>query len=237
MNKQKTLMIRDLPETARPYERCLDSGPEVLSDIELLAVLLRSGTQGCSALELAGKILKLCPYEDGLGGLLRLTVPELRGVTGIGPVKAVQISCLGELSRRIARKQHIRRPQFPDAQSVAEYYMENLRHCEQEHVLCMLLDTRNRLLGEEEISKGTVNQSLFSSRELYITALSYHAVHVILVHNHPSGDVTPSREDIEVTRQAFEAGELIGIRLLDHIIVGDRQYISLRSTCGDLFTV
>ena len=237
MNKQKTLMIRDLPETARPYERCLDSGPEVLSDIELLAVLLRSGTQGCSALELAGKILKLCPYEDGLGGLLRLTVPELRGVTGIGPVKAVQISCLGELSRRIARKQHIRRPQFPDAQSVAEYYMENLRHCEQEHVLCMLLDTRNRLLGEEEISKGTVNQSLFSSRELYITALSYHAVHVILVHNHPSGDVTPSREDIEVTRQAFEAGELIGIRLLDHIIVGDRQYTSLRSTCGDLFTV
>ena len=230
-------MIRDLPETARPYERCLDSGPEVLSDIELLAVLLRSGTQGCSALELAGKILKLCPYEDGLGGLLRLTVPELRGVTGIGPVKAVQISCLGELSRRIARKQHIRRPQFPDAQSVAEYYMENLRHCEQEHVLCMLLDTRNRLLGEEEISKGTVNQSLFSSRELYITALSYHAVHVILVHNHPSGDVTPSREDIEVTRQAFEAGELIGIRLLDHIIVGDRQYTSLRSTCGDLFTV
>ena len=229
-------MMRDLPEKARPYERCLDSGPEVLSDMELLAVLLRSGTQGCSALELAGKILKLCPYEEGLGGLLRLSIPELQQVSGVGPVKAVQISCLGELSRRIARKQRMRRPQFPDARSVAEYYMENLRHCEQEHVLCMLLDTRNRLLGEEEISKGTVNQSLFSARELYITALSYHAVHVILVHNHPSGDAAPSKEDIGITRQAFEAGELIGIRLLDHIIVGDRQYTSLRSDHAELFT-
>ena len=235
MHNQKMTMIRDLPETARPYERCLDSGPEVLSDMELLAVLLRSGTQGCSSLELARKVLTLCPYEEGLGGLSHLTIPELIQIQGIGPVKAVQICCAGELSKRIARKQHMRRPQFRDAESIAEYYMENLRHCEQEHVFGMMLDTRNRLLGEEEISRGTVNQSLFSPRELFLKALSFHAVHVILVHNHPSGDVTPSREDLEITGQAFKAGELIGIPLLDHIIVGDRCYTSLRSAEPGLF--
>ncbi len=235
MNTQTMTMIRDLPENARPYERCLANGPESLSDLELLAVLLRSGTQGCSALELARKILTLCPYEEGLGGLSRLTLQELRQIQGIGPVKAVQICCAGELSKRIARKQHVKKPQFRDARSIADYYMENLRHCEQEHVFGMMLDTRNRLLGEEEISKGTVNQSIFSPRELFLKALTYHAVHVILVHNHPSGDCSPSPEDREITRQTFEAGEMIGISLIDHIIVGDRCYASLRSTEPDLF--
>ena len=129
----------------------------------------------------------------------------------------------------------MRRPQFRDAQSIAAYYMENLRHCEQEHVFGMMLDTRNRLLGEEEISLGTVNQSLFSPRELFLRALSYHAVHVILVHNHPSGEAVPSPDDLEITRKAFEAGDLIGITLLDHIIVGDQCYTSLRSECAELF--
>ena len=235
MKNKINTMIRDLPEGTRPYERCLDAGPEVLSDMELLAVLLRSGTQGCSALELAGKVLSACPFEDGLASLPYLSIPELQSIPGIGPVKAVQICCLGELSRRIAGRQRVRRPQFRDAQTIAEYYMENLRHCEQEHVFGMMLDTRNRLLGEEEISKGTVNQSLFSPRELYLKALSYHAVHVILVHNHPSGDASPSTEDLEITRQAFLAGEMIGITLQDHIIVGDRSYRSLRNTDAELF--
>ena len=235
MIQSETVLIRDLPERTRPYERCLDSGPEVLSDLELLAVMLRSGTQGCSALELARKVLKLCPYEEGLGGLSRLTLTDLQQVPGIGPVKAVQICCAGELAKRIARKQHGKRPQFRDAQSIAEYYMENLRHCEQEHVFGMMLDTRNRLLGEEEISKGTVNQTLFSPRELFLRALSFHAVHVILVHNHPSGETEPSNDDLEITRKTFEAGELIGITLLDHIIVGDRCYTSLRNEYAELF--
>ncbi len=235
MKKQYTTMIRDLPEQARPYERCLEQGPEVLSDVELLAVLLRSGMQGCSALELAGKVLTLCPYEEGLGGLSRMTVPDLRQLPGIGPVKAVLICCVGELAKRIARRQHARGPHFRDAQSIAEYYMENLRHCEQEHVFVMMLDTRNRLLGEEEISRGTVNQSLFSPRELFLKALSFHAVHVILVHNHPSGETVPSCEDLEITRKTFEAGELIGISLLDHIIVGDQCYTSLRKEHAELF--
>ena len=100
MKKQYTTMIRDLPEQARPYERCLEQGPEVLSDVELLAVLLRSGMQGCSALELAGKVLTLCPYEEGLGGLSRMTVPDLRQLPGIGPVKAVLICCVGELANQ-----------------------------------------------------------------------------------------------------------------------------------------
>lgn len=235
MKTQNTAMMRDLPARTRPYERCAESGPEVLSDLELLAVLLRSGTEGCSALELARKVLQLCPFEEGLGGLSRLTLADLQQLPGIGPVKAVQISCACELAKRIARKQHIKRPQFPDAQSIAAYYMENLRHCEQEHVFGMMLDTRNRLLGEEEISRGTVNQSLFSPRELFLKALSFHAVHVILVHNHPSGEADPSPDDLEITRKAFEAGELIGITLLDHIIVGDHCYTSLRHEHEELF--
>ena len=233
--QQNMMKIRDLPESVRPYERCITDGPEVLSDMELLAVILRTGTQGCSALELSRRILKLCPFEEGLNGILHLSRTELEQVPGIGPVKAVQICCVGELSKRLARKGRSLRTEFRDPESIASYYMENLRHCEQEHVICMMLDTRNCLLGELELSRGTVNQSLLSPREVYLEAMAFHAVHVILIHNHPSSSAVPSSEDLRITRQIAEAGELLGITLLDHIIVGDRCYQSLRNTNRELF--
>lgn len=215
-----------MPEEDRPYEKCIDKGSASLTDAELLAVILRSGTKGRNSLELAEDILDKCRFEKGLTGLLHLGTAELMELPGIGKVKAVQIVCICELSKRISGRLARRRLDFDRPSSVAEYYMERLRHEEQEVVICMMLDTRSRLIGEKEISRGTVSCSLVSAREIFISALSFHAVSIILIHNHPSGVPEPSSEDRFLTKRLGEAGKLIGIGLLDHIIIGDRTYFS-----------
>jgi DNA repair protein RadC len=221
-----TKTMKAMPEEERPCEKCIEQGPEHLTDAELLAVLLRTGRRECSALQLAEEILHLCPFESGLTGLLHLNLRQLRQVRGIGDVKAVQIVCLCELSRRISRREARRKISFDSPSGVAAYYIEALR-CEEQEVVCaLMLDTKNHRLGEAEIFRGTVNQSLISPRELFLSPFSYHAVSFILVHNHPSGDPSPSREDILVTARIRKAGELLGIRLVDHIIVGDGDYFS-----------
>lgn len=143
-------------------------------------------------------------------------------------MKAVQIKCIGELSKRIAQTTARKGLQFTKPWSIADYYMERLRHKEQEELICMMLDTKNHLLGEEMIFKGTVNASLVSPREVFLAAMSYHAVGILLVHNHPSGDPAPSQADLDFTQRILEAGELLGISLLDHIIIGDCRYLSFR---------
>ncbi len=225
--KEKSTTMKSAPVSERPYEKCLQNGPGVLSDAELLAVILRTGTSGHTALDAAREILQLCPYREGLPGILHLTVPELRRISGIGSVKAIQILCIGELLRRLSRQEAEKVMSFQSPASVAEYYMEELRHCEQETVRCMMLDVRNHLIAEKEIYRGTVNVSVLSPREIFLTAMSFHAVSILLVHNHPSGDPTPSDEDIEVTKQMIQAGEMLGIRLRDHIIIGDNRFVSL----------
>ena len=142
-------------------------------------------------------------------------------------MKAVQLKCITELSTRIATMRAKESLCFTDPSSIAEYYMERLRHEEQELLICMMFDTKNHLLGDAQISRGTVNSALISPRELFLQALAFHAVHIILVHNHPSGNPEPSQEDIVVTRRVRGAGELIGISLLDHIVIGDHCYISM----------
>ena len=233
---QTHMTMKQLPPEGRPYERCLSEGPGVLSDTELLAVILRSGAAGVSSLELAGRILNLCPHREGLAGLMHLTVADLKTLPGIGNVKAVQLQCVGELSRRIARGSIARKPLFRDPDAIADYYMERLRHSEQERVFCLMLDNRNRLLGECEVSRGTVNASLFSVRDIFLKAFSYHAVHIAVIHNHPSGEPLPSFEDLQATRRLIEAGDMLGIPLLDHVIVGDRCFASIRRTNPDLFS-
>lgn len=227
MKEKNSATMKSLPESERPYEKCLRYGPAYLSDAELLAVILRTGSYGYTALQMAADILRLCPYQEGLTGILHLSAQDLRSVTGIGDVKAVQVLCIGELSRRIARMESGRTLCFEDPSSVAAYYMEELRHEEQETVRCMMLDTRGRMLGETEVHRGTVSNAPLSAREVFLRALSYHAVSIVLVHNHPSGNPAPSEEDIAVTRQLMRAGDLVGIRLLDHIIIGDHTYVSL----------
>lgn len=222
--------MKELPRSQRPYEKCIREGTGALSDSELLAVILRSGTKGNSSLSLANKILKLTeesPYP-GLAGLLHLSLPDLMKIHGIGKVKAVQLKCIGELSKRIASEVTRPRLSFRNPVTIAEYYMEKLRHEEQELLYCMLLDSKNHLLGERLLCRGTANAMLITPREIYMEALRSHAVSLILVHNHPSGDPTPSSDDLEVTQRVYQAGELLGIRLLDHIVIGDHRYVSFR---------
>lgn len=222
--------IKDLPESERPYEKCIREGEEALSDSELLAVILRCGTKGRNSLTLANDILKNLQTSSypGLLGILHSSLAELEKIHGIGKVKAVQLKCIGELSRRISMTAAKPAMSFRHPDSIASYYMEKLRHQEQEHMICMMLDNQNHLLTERLISKGTVNATLVTPREIFVEALRCHAVNLILVHNHPGGDPTPSTADIQITEQIRQAGDLLGIYLLDHIIIGDHRYISFK---------
>lgn len=222
--------IRELPESERPYEKCLREGPGALSDSELLAVILRTGTRGSNSLSLANEILNHIQNSSypGLLGLLHSSLSDLTKIHGVGTVKAIQLKCIGELSKRIATSAAKTKLQFGQPDSIAKYYMEQLRHEEQELILCMMLDSKNHLLGEQILSKGTATAALITPREVYMEALRYHAVCLILVHNHPSGDPLPSEEDLKVTERMYQAGELLGICLLDHIIIGDHMYFSFR---------
>lgn len=219
--------MKELYEGERPYEKCLTCGSKALSDKELLAVLLRTGTAGENALELAGRILNLPGYQ-GLAGFGRIPMERLLKLKGVGKVKAVQLKCAAELALRMAKAAAGERLCLKSPATIADYFMEELRYEEQEQLIVLFLDTRNRLLKEKLMFKGTVNASLASPREIFLEALKVHAVHVVLVHNHPSGDPAPSQEDIQITQRICYAGELLGIRLLDHVIIGDGCYCSLK---------
>lgn len=218
--------MKEMAEEERPYEKCLRYGAGRLSNVELLAVLLRTGTKGMNSLELAKSILEAPSGEESLLNIHQITLQKLKRLRGIGKVKAVQILCLSELAKRLAKASAKEGLVFHLPVTIAEYYMEEMRHQKQEHMKLLMLDTKSKLLGESNISKGTVNASLVSPRELFIEALDCGAVSIILLHNHPSGDPTPSQADILFTKRVKEAGELIGISLLDHIIIGNNCYIS-----------
>lgn len=218
--------IKEMLEEERPYEKSRRFGTKSLTDIELLAVLLRTGVKGENSLELAKKILYPDNCPQGLAGVHQWTYEKLTKLKGIGAVKATQILCVLELARRLSKSDALKHLSFTSPASIAEYYMEDMRHQKQEHMKLLMLNTKTMLIGESNISKGTVNASLISPRELFIEALERNAVSIILLHNHPSGDPTPSKEDILITKRICEAGNLIGIELLDHIIIGNNCYIS-----------
>ena len=189
---------------------------------------MRTGTRGENALQLAEKILYPVFSQKGILNLHQWNYEQLRKIKGIGKVKAIQILCLSELTKRLAKATAQEGLNFSTPASIAKYYMEDLRHATQEQMKLLMLNTKARLIGETDISKGTVNATVISPRELFLEALQKNAVSIILMHNHPSGDPTPSREDVLLTKRVQEAGELIGIELLDHIIIGNNCYISLK---------
>lgn len=219
--------MSSIPKEERPYEKCLAYGPGALSDAELLAVILRSGTNKISALELARQVLDLS--NEKLLGLYNLSFEELRSLSGIGHVKAIQLKAIGELARRMSQakrlQEHIR---FASAEEVALYFMESLRHKQQEEFHAIFLNTRCQMIREEQITIGTANASLVSPREIFSKAIRCQAVSIILVHNHPSGDCEPSPEDIEITLRMIASGNMLGIEILDHIIIGDQCFASLK---------
>lgn len=223
-----TVTMKHLPPQMQPYEKCVAYGPEVLTDAELIACILRSGTKEYTSVALAEYLLKLRKGKEGLRGLCSLTYEELTSVSGIGRVKAIQIQCIFELAKRMSKSEAAKSLKFDEPESIANYYMEDFRHKEQEHLLLLLLDNRSNLLGEKLLFTGTVNASLVSPREIYLEALRYHAVGIILLHNHPSGDPTPSDADRRVTRKIKDAGSLLDVPLLDHIVLGDKRYVSFR---------
>ena len=222
------LTVKELPVSERPYEKCEHYGATVLSDAELLAVIIRTGTKQQRAIDLAVNILNYSTAYPGLKGLNYCTMKELMKIKGIGRVKAIELLCLTELTRRMAKETLRDSIRLTTPQSVADYYMQDMRHLTREQVILLMLDSKNKLMKDMIISEGTVNTSIMPTREIFVQAVKEGAVNIILLHNHPSGDPTPSAEDIRVTKKLTEAGNLIGISLMDHIIIGDNRYISLK---------
>ncbi len=226
--KENYLTVKELPTSERPYEKCEHYGAGTLSDAELLAVIIRTGTKQQRAIDLAVNILNYSTAHPGLKGLNYLTLKELTKIRGIGRVKAIELLCLTELTRRMAKETGRDSLRLTTPQSVADYYMQDMRHLTREQVLLIMMDSKNKIIKDMVISEGTVNTSIMPTREIFVHAVKYEAVNIILLHNHPSGDPTPSTEDIRVTKRLTEAGNLIGISLMDHIIIGDNRYISLK---------
>lgn len=221
------MSMKDLPELERPYEKLEHFGAEVLSDAELLAIIFRTGSRTMRAVELAQKLLSL-EKEEGLHGLYQYSLEELMHINGIGKVKAIQIKAVLELSKRIARYEGRLKYRINSPGSIAAIYMEEMRYLKQEHFKIVLLDTKNQIICDKDITKGSINSSIVHPREVFKDAIKKSATGIILLHNHPSGDPSPSKEDIDVTRRMVLAGDLIGIGILDHLIIGDGQYISLK---------
>lgn len=223
---ERTLpMIKDVPEEERPRERMLRFGPERLSNAELLALLLRTGSTGESVMLLAQRVLS---KTGGLKALTQVSLQELMGIHGIGPAKAVQIMAGVELGQRISRLLPEERYAIRSPQDAAQFVMEELRFQKQEHFICLFLNTKYQVIGKQCIFKGSLNASVVHPREIFHEAIRFSAAAIICVHNHPSGDPTPSPEDLEVTERLVEAGKLMGIELIDHLVIGDQSYMSMR---------
>ena len=220
------ISFKEVPQDEKPYEKFMRYGAKSLSDAELLAIILRTGTKDYSVLDVAHHILN--KNENSILNLQKMSLKQLMEIPGIGKVKAIQLKCIAQLCVRMSRTSYYSKETLDSAKKIAEYYMEYLRHESCELTILLMLDTKCHMLGEEIISKGTVNASLVSPREIFLTALDYKAVQIVIIHNHPSGDPHPSREDLLVTKRLKSAGELIGIELVDHIIIGDNIYTSFK---------
>ena len=217
--------IKDLPDNERPYEKCLKYGANHLSDAELLSAILRTGTNGMSAYDLANNII-CSKSSKSILSLMHLSKEELLSIKGIGNAKAVQVLCIAELAKRISSEKSSLSLKMNVPSSIANYYMEHMRHLEQEQLLVLYVDSKCNMIKDRVMSMGSINQSYVCNREILVDALKCGAVSIILIHNHPSGDPTPSSADISSTKKLSKACELIGLNLLDHIVIGDRCYTS-----------
>ncbi|MEJ2747396.1 MAG: DNA repair protein RadC [Anaerolineae bacterium] len=218
-------MMRDLAEEERPRERLLKVGAQAVSTAELLAIILRTGTGGESVLRLAERLLV---HFTDLTGLSRATVAELQSVKGIGPAKAIEIKAALEIGRRLLAASPQERPKVTSPADAANLLMSEMMFLEQEHLRLILLDTRNRVLKTPTIYKGSLNTSVIRLGELFRAAIKENAAAFIVAHNHPSGDPSPSPEDVNVTRQLVQAGKLLDIEVLDHVVIGRQRYVSLK---------
>jgi DNA repair protein RadC len=218
--------MKNLPESERPYEKYMIHGEESLSDAELLAIILKSGTKDANSLDIARQILH--GNHNNLLNLYDLSYQELIQYAGIGQVKATQLKAVAELSKRIAKTTSGYTLQMDTPSSIADYYMEQLRHSKEEHLICAFFDSKCNFLGDVNISKGSVNYAYVSPRDIFRYAFDFKAVLFVMLHNHPSGDPFPSEDDLRITYRIEKGAQLLELQLADHIIIGDKRYYSFK---------
>ncbi|WP_458123832.1 RadC family protein [Paenibacillus sp. Z3-2] len=218
-------MMRDIPQEERPRERMMEYGAGALSHAELLAILLRTGTRQESAVHMAQRILA---EAGGIRSLMDLSLEELTAMKGIGNAKAVQLKAGIELGHRIAKSRRIQSTSIRTPRDAADILMEQLRYLQKEHFVCLFLNSKNHIIAQETLSMGSLNASIVHPREVFRAAIKCSSASIVCAHNHPSGDPTPSPEDIQITKRLIEAGAIVGIDVLDHIIIGDGTYVSLK---------
>ncbi len=215
------MKIKEMPEQNRPRERFQKYGSSVLSDSELLAIILRTGTIGENVTDMSNRLIK----EYGLDKLFDCSLKELQKIKGIGPSKAMQVLAMAELGKRYSQaKNPINK--ITQAKDVFDLFHNRLKNEKQEHFYIVMLNTKNHIIGEQLISRGILDASIIHPREIFKEAIKNSSSKILVVHNHPSGDPTPSKEDIEVTKKLIEIGEMINIHVLDHVIVGNEGFWS-----------
>ena len=224
------IKMKELPKTERPYEKLEKYGEKSLTNAELIAIIIKTGTKEETSIGLAQKILKLNDCEEkGLNFLRELTIEEFMKIKGIGKVKAIQLKAVCELSSRINQDINYQTTKITNPKDVANILMDKMRFEKQEILQTIMLDNRNNIIKIKEIAKGTGNYVKASIKSILSEAIKIEAPKIILVHNHPGGDPTPSQKDIEFTRKVKQASEIMGIELIDHVIIGRVQYKSIFS--------
>ena len=221
------MRIKELPRAERPREKMLTAGAAALSNAELLALLISSGTREDSALALASKVL--AAGEGNLRGLSNFQPQELTKKRGIGKSAACRIIAALEIGRRAASQPPEKRIKLRDAKIVADIFMEEMRHLQQEKLKVIMVNSKGEMMGREDVAIGGIYSACASPREIFMNAVRKGAHGIIIAHNHPSGDPSPSQEDVKITKQIFAAGMVLEIELLDHIIIGDGSFVSLKT--------
>lgn len=214
-----------MPENERPRERLIRYGAESISNAELLSIILRTGTFDENIISLSTRVLK---NLGGLNGLLNSNIDELTKIKGIGKAKAAQILALAEISKRFKSFKSGNQYKISNPQDISNLVMEDLRYLKKEHLKVILLNAKNYVISIKDVSIGSLTESIVHPREVFLEAIKRSSASIIVCHNHPSGITTPSKEDINITLRLKECGKILGIELLDHIIIGDGIYLSMK---------
>ena len=221
------MLIKSLPEDERPQEKALKNGVGALSDAELIALIIRTGRQNSSSISLAEEVLSIC--DEGLFSMGTFDVEDLLKISGIGPGKASTLMAAVELGKRIAASRKPGKYVADDPDTIADMFMENLRYEQKEYFKSVIVNSKSEIVSVDNVSVGELSSTIGHPREVFSRAIKKSAYGVIFVHNHPSGDPTPSEQDIVTTKRLVEGGDILGIKVLDHVIIGDGRYESMRS--------
>lgn len=228
IKEDSCMRICELPSEERPRERLMKFGAEALANYELIAILLRTGSGELSALGLAQKLLSL--DDRGLGHLAEMSFNDFCGIDGIGKAKAAELMAALEIGKRLSTMPRTSRVTALNSEVISQIFMEEMRYYKQEYAKLLLLNIKGEVLGNVKIAMGDLTGTIIHPRDVFREAISHNAAGVVLIHNHPSGDPTPSLDDKRLTERLSEAGRLLGVMLVDHIIIGDGVYLSFRDT-------